>query len=179
MTLHFQYCHFNYFYQILHMILHCKYTVGTILLYLTTRTLNLTLLSYCYIQVQIIKVEKRVNEIVNRLNKTKEEKFPNLREEREERDRLEREDGKQKLREQVKHYFMINWYVQCIVILMNTAVFFQFCSFLRYKRCLIIFCYLHKLETEGKRRREKKKRRSCIEVIFSFNHYGQDLKLLT
>lgn len=58
--------------------------------------------------MQIIKVEKRVNEIVNRLNKTKEEKFPNLREEREERDRLEREDGKQKLREQVKHYFMIN-----------------------------------------------------------------------
>lgn len=90
------------------MILHCKYTVGTILKYLTTQTLNLTLLSYCYIQVRIIKVEKRVNEIVNRLNKTKEEKFPNLREEREERDRLEREDGKQKLREQVKHYFMIN-----------------------------------------------------------------------
>nr|XP_058963874.1 coiled-coil domain-containing protein 25-like [Pocillopora verrucosa] len=51
-------------------------------------------------EVRIIKVEKRVNEIVNRLNKTKEEKFPNLREEREERDRLEREDGKQKLREQ-------------------------------------------------------------------------------
>ena len=52
-------------------------------------------------QVCLIKVEKRINEIVNRLNKTKEEKFPNLREEREERDRLEREDGKQKLREQV------------------------------------------------------------------------------
>ena len=52
-------------------------------------------------QVRLIKVEKRINEIVNRLNKTKEEKFPNLREEREERDRLEREDGKQKLREQV------------------------------------------------------------------------------
>ncbi|XP_022798863.1 coiled-coil domain-containing protein 25-like isoform X2 [Stylophora pistillata] len=51
-------------------------------------------------EVRIIKVEKRINEIVNRLNKTKEEKFPNLREEREERDRLEREDGKQKLREQ-------------------------------------------------------------------------------
>ena len=53
------------------------------------------------LQVRIIKIEKRINEIVNRLNKTKEEKFPNLRDEREERDRLEREDGKQKLREQV------------------------------------------------------------------------------
>jgi len=51
-------------------------------------------------EVRVIKVEKRINEIVNRLNKTKEEKFPNLRDEREERDRLEREDGKQKLREQ-------------------------------------------------------------------------------
>ncbi|XP_074635162.1 coiled-coil domain-containing protein 25-like isoform X2 [Acropora palmata] len=51
-------------------------------------------------EVHIMKVEKRINEIVNRLNKTKEEKFPNLRDEREERDRLEREDGKQKLREQ-------------------------------------------------------------------------------
>ena len=52
-----------------------------------------------------MKVEKRINEIVNRLNKTKEEKFPNLRDEREERDRLEREDGKQKLREQVTLFF--------------------------------------------------------------------------
>lgn len=52
-----------------------------------------------------MKVEKRINEIVNRLNKTKEEKFPNLRDEREERDRLEREDGKQKLREQVTLVF--------------------------------------------------------------------------
>ena len=54
-----------------------------------------------FFQVRIIKVEKRINEIVNRLNKTKEETFPNLRGEREERDRLEREDSKQKLREQV------------------------------------------------------------------------------
>lgn len=51
-------------------------------------------------EVRTIKVEKRINEIVNRLNKTKEERFPNLRDEREERDRQEREDGKQKLREQ-------------------------------------------------------------------------------
>ncbi|KAJ7373868.1 Coiled-coil domain-containing protein 25 [Desmophyllum pertusum] len=56
-------------------------------------------------EVRIIKIEKRINEIVNRLNKTKEEKFPNLRDEREERDRLEREDGKQKLREQELRLF--------------------------------------------------------------------------
>ena len=55
------------------------------------------------LQVRTIKVEKRINEIVNRLNKTKEERFPNLRDEREERDRQEREDGKQKLREQVQY----------------------------------------------------------------------------
>ena len=47
-----------------------------------------------------IRVEKRINEIVNRLNKTKREEHPNFREFREERDRLEREDLKQKQREQ-------------------------------------------------------------------------------
>ena len=52
-------------------------------------------------QVLTIKVEKRMNEIVNRLNRTKEERFPNLREEREQRDREEREEGKKKQREQV------------------------------------------------------------------------------
>ena len=68
------------------------------------RNFKINFLSYTFLlffQVRIIKVEKRINEIVNRLNKTKEESFPNLRGEREERDRLEREDGKQKLREQV------------------------------------------------------------------------------
>ena len=68
------------------------------------RNFKIYFLSYTFLlsfQVRIIKVEKRINEIVNRLNKTKEESFPNLRGEREERDRLEREDGKQKLREQV------------------------------------------------------------------------------
>lgn len=49
-----------------------------------------------------MKVEKRINEIVNRLNKTKEEKFPDLRALREERDRAEREDQKHKLQEQKK-----------------------------------------------------------------------------
>ena len=43
-----------------------------------------------------------MNEIVNRLNKTKEEKFPDLRSLREERDRLEREDQKRKMQEQKK-----------------------------------------------------------------------------
>ena len=37
-----------------------------------------------------VTVEKRINEIVNRLNKTKEERNPDLQAEREERDRLER-----------------------------------------------------------------------------------------
>ena len=64
-----------------------------------------------------MKVEKRINEIVNRLNKTKEEKFPNLRDEREERDRLEREDGKQKLREQVSF---------CVFQRISVLVFYSF-----------------------------------------------------
>ncbi|ELU13300.1 hypothetical protein CAPTEDRAFT_179529 [Capitella teleta] len=49
-------------------------------------------------EVLKVHVEKRVNEIVNRLNKTKVEKFPDFQAEREERDRLEREDGKAKMR---------------------------------------------------------------------------------
>lgn len=50
-------------------------------------------------EVRTIKVEKK-NEIVNRLNKTKVEKKPDLRTEREERDRRERETQKEKLREE-------------------------------------------------------------------------------
>ncbi|KAI8427683.1 hypothetical protein MSG28_002142 [Choristoneura fumiferana] len=49
--------------------------------------------------VRKVKVAKRNNEIVNRLNKTKKEAFPDLRQEREERDRSEREDKKKVLRE--------------------------------------------------------------------------------
>lgn len=46
-------------------------------------------------EVRYIKVEKKINEIVNRLNKTKiEKKELNLKGEREERDRKEREDKK-------------------------------------------------------------------------------------
>ncbi|XP_044266922.1 coiled-coil domain-containing protein 25 [Tribolium madens] len=51
-------------------------------------------------EVRKIKVAKRVNEIVNRLNKTKREEHPDFRAEREKRDRLEREDKKKVLREQ-------------------------------------------------------------------------------
>lgn len=49
--------------------------------------------------VRKVRVAKRSNEIVNRLNKTKKEYFPDLRIERETRDRLEREDKKKLLRE--------------------------------------------------------------------------------
>jgi len=52
-------------------------------------------------KVRTIQVEKKISEVVNRLNKTKEEKVVNLRELREERDQLEREGNKKKLREQV------------------------------------------------------------------------------
>nr|CAG4652252.1 EOG090X0G3O [Triops cancriformis] len=51
-------------------------------------------------EVRKIRVEKRINEIVNRLNKTKEEKKLDLRLLREDRDREEREDKKRLLREQ-------------------------------------------------------------------------------
>ena len=53
------------------------------------------------LQVRSIHVEKRINEIVNRLNKTKTERFPAFQEEREERDRQEREVAKAIQREQV------------------------------------------------------------------------------
>ncbi|CAH1388460.1 unnamed protein product [Nezara viridula] len=49
--------------------------------------------------VRKIRVAKRVNEIVNRLNKTKKEEHPDLRAEREARDAREREDKKRLQRE--------------------------------------------------------------------------------
>ena len=61
---------------------------------------NLSLSFIIIFQVRKIRVEKRVNEIVNRLNKTKVEKKPDLRQEREQRDREERENKKQLLKEQ-------------------------------------------------------------------------------
>ncbi|XP_035214951.1 coiled-coil domain-containing protein 25-like, partial [Stegodyphus dumicola] len=50
--------------------------------------------------VKVIKVEKRLNDVVNRLNKTKVERFPSLQSEREERDRLERAEMKQVMRKE-------------------------------------------------------------------------------
>jgi hypothetical protein len=51
-------------------------------------------------QVRKIRVAKKSNEILNRLNKTKKVTHPDLRAEREKRDRDEREDKKRLLREQ-------------------------------------------------------------------------------
>lgn len=51
-------------------------------------------------EVRKMRVAKRLNTVVNRLNKTKREEQPNLRAEREERDRSEREDKKKLLRDQ-------------------------------------------------------------------------------
>jgi len=51
--------------------------------------------------VRTIKVERKANEVVNRLNKTRQERTPDLRQERERRDREEREQQKQLLREKV------------------------------------------------------------------------------
>lgn len=68
---------------------------------LFTLLLLLTLVCH-FFKVRTIQVEKKISEIVNRLNKTKEEKVVNLRELREERDRLEREGNKKQLREQVR-----------------------------------------------------------------------------
>ncbi|XP_012259504.2 coiled-coil domain-containing protein 25 [Athalia rosae] len=50
--------------------------------------------------VRKMRVAKRLNAIVNRLNKTKKEEQPNFRAERENRDRSEREDKKKLLRDQ-------------------------------------------------------------------------------
>ena len=49
--------------------------------------------------VRKIRVEKRINDIVNRLNKTKTEAHPDFRAEREQRDAAEREDKKKVLRQ--------------------------------------------------------------------------------
>lgn len=50
-------------------------------------------------EVRKFRVEKRINDIVNRLNKTKVEASVNFRAEREKRDALERADKKQAARE--------------------------------------------------------------------------------
>lgn len=51
-------------------------------------------------EVRKIHVAKRINAIINRLNKTKRSAEVNFRAEREQRDRMEREDKKKLLREQ-------------------------------------------------------------------------------
>ncbi|XP_039273504.2 coiled-coil domain-containing protein 25-like [Styela clava] len=51
-------------------------------------------------EVRLIKVEKRINDVVNRLNKTKVENFPDLREAKEDRDRQERNEAKKIMKEQ-------------------------------------------------------------------------------
>lgn len=49
--------------------------------------------------MKIVAVEKKVNEIVNRLEKTKEERFPDLAAEKESRDREERNEKKAQLQQ--------------------------------------------------------------------------------
>jgi type IV secretory pathway VirB10-like protein len=51
-------------------------------------------------EVKTVRVEKKLNEIINRLNRTREDRKPDLRAEREERDRREREGQKAKAREE-------------------------------------------------------------------------------
>lgn len=50
--------------------------------------------------VKMVRVERRKNEIVNRLNRTKTEENPDFRAEREKRDAKDREEQKAKLRAQ-------------------------------------------------------------------------------
>ncbi|KAF6723208.1 Coiled-coil domain-containing protein 25 [Oryzias melastigma] len=51
-------------------------------------------------EVHVVAVEKKINEIVNRLEKTKVERFPDLAAEKESRDREERNEKKAQLQEQ-------------------------------------------------------------------------------
>lgn len=50
-------------------------------------------------EVKIVAVEKKINEIINRLEKTKEERYPDLAAEKESRDREERNEKKAQLQE--------------------------------------------------------------------------------
>ena len=56
---------------------------------------------YMYKQVKTVTVEKKLSEVVNRLNKTSEERQPDLRAEREERDRQERLEKRRLQEEEV------------------------------------------------------------------------------
>lgn len=55
-----------------------------------------------YLQVKIVAVEKKINEVVNRLEKTKQELYPDLAAEKENRDREERNEKKAQIQEQKK-----------------------------------------------------------------------------
>lgn len=55
---------------------------------------------HCVSQVKSVMVEKKINEIVNRLDKTKEERSPNLAAEKESRDQEERNEKKAQLQDQ-------------------------------------------------------------------------------
>ncbi|MGH0137492.1 UNVERIFIED_CONTAM: hypothetical protein FKN15_063876 [Acipenser sinensis] len=50
-------------------------------------------------EVRLVAVEKKINEIVNRLEKTKEERYPDLAAEKESRDREERTEKKTQIQE--------------------------------------------------------------------------------
>lgn len=54
---------------------------------------------FCAPQVKMLTVEKKVNEILNRLEKTKVERFPDLAAEKEARDREERNEKKAQIQE--------------------------------------------------------------------------------
>ena len=61
-------------------------------------------------------VEKKINEVVNRLNRTKEERFPDLRLEREQRDQEERDDKRKELQAKVSDAsFADVLYVHCVL----------------------------------------------------------------
>ncbi|XP_056619805.1 coiled-coil domain-containing protein 25 [Triplophysa dalaica] len=53
-------------------------------------------------EVKIVAVEKKINEVVNRLEKTKQELYPDLAAEKENRDREERNEKKAQIQEQKK-----------------------------------------------------------------------------
>lgn len=59
-------------------------------------------LTFTVPQVKLVAVEKKINEIVNRLEKTKAERYPDLAAEKESRDREERNEKKAQLQEQKK-----------------------------------------------------------------------------
>ncbi|KAM3218491.1 coiled-coil domain-containing protein 25 [Capsicum annuum] len=58
--------------------------------------------------VRTVRVEKRINEIVNRLNRTKVERKPDLKAEREAVNAAERAERKQQLREKL---WFLSWYI--------------------------------------------------------------------